>query len=94
MAFAQVPEVAEKEGEMEYEIESIINHQILDDVTYYFVQWVGWPEGTWLMESELGGATDLLQEYQQRMDPPDKGFDEENVVLVVDSEDELLEVGS
>ncbi|KAK3076872.1 hypothetical protein LTS18_011768 [Coniosporium uncinatum] len=97
MAIMQVPEAADGDEDKEYEIETIINHQILDNVPYYFVKWVGWSEeeGSWLMESELEeGATDLLQDYQQRMDPPDRGLSEENGIDIADSENEMLEEGS
>ncbi|KAF1980810.1 hypothetical protein K402DRAFT_468011 [Aulographum hederae CBS 113979] len=88
----------EDEEDEEYEIESILQHQYLDGILYFFVKWVSYPEeeGSWMLESDLVGATDMLRLYKIEAGFSDAGpaghsmdmEDEEGLELEQDSEDE------
>ncbi|PWY97793.1 hypothetical protein BCV70DRAFT_166278, partial [Testicularia cyperi] len=55
------------EDDEEYEIEYIVSHsdKMVDGQMSYFVKWQGYPdsENTWVFESDMGGAQEMIQEY-------------------------------
>jgi hypothetical protein len=57
------------DGEEHYEVEAIIQHKGTGSRRKYLVTWVGYPdsERTWLPESELKTAAELLAEYKRRI---------------------------
>jgi hypothetical protein len=59
------------EGEQIYEVNRILGHDYVDDVKYYQVSWVGYPETalhlSWLTEEELAGAPRVLRQYQRSL---------------------------
>lgn len=65
------PPVDGDEGEQIYEVNRILGHDYVNDVKYYQVSWVGYPETaqhlSWLMEEELAGAPRVLRQYQRSL---------------------------
>lgn len=55
----------EEEPEEEYEIEDILSHKHFAGQTYYLVKWAHWPvdEDSWFSAEELGGASEILEDY-------------------------------
>jgi hypothetical protein len=51
------------DADQEWEIRSIIGRQKVDGVVQYWVEW----EPTWMRESELGGARELVDEFEARL---------------------------
>jgi hypothetical protein len=49
--------------DQEWEIRSIIGRQKVDGVVQYWVEW----EPTWMPESELGGAMELVDEFEAQL---------------------------
>jgi hypothetical protein len=56
-----------EEGEEVYEVEQILKHRKCGRGYEYLVKWVGYPitKALWEPKSNLTGATDILQEYQE-----------------------------
>jgi Chromo (CHRromatin Organisation MOdifier) domain len=56
-----------EEGEEVYEVEQILKHRKRGRGYKYLVKWVSYPitEASWEPKSNLTGATDILQEYQE-----------------------------
>lgn len=54
------------EEEMEYEIDAILADALVDGIEFYQVKWAGYPEdeSSWLPETDLEGAEELLEEYK------------------------------
>ncbi|KAJ1018143.1 hypothetical protein NDA16_005009 [Ustilago loliicola] len=54
-------------SEDEYEIERIVSHSdgTVDGQLSYYVKWKGYPdsENSWVFESDMGGAQEMIQEY-------------------------------
>jgi Chromo (CHRromatin Organisation MOdifier) domain len=61
-----LPEI--EEGEEVYEVEQILKHRKRGRGYEYLVKWAGYPitEASWEPKSNLTGATETLQEYQER----------------------------
>ena len=61
--------------EDEYEIEYIVSHsqETTDGQISYYVKWKGYPdsENSWVLESDMGGAQEMIQEYWAKV--PKKG---------------------
>jgi Chromo (CHRromatin Organisation MOdifier) domain len=59
------PEI--EEGEEVYEVEQILKHRKQGRGYEYLVKWAGYPitEASWEPKSNLTGATETLQEYQE-----------------------------
>ena len=56
------------EGAEEYVVEAIVNHFQEDRKKYYLVKWDGYEDShDWLPEEDLGGAADLVAEYNERL---------------------------
>jgi hypothetical protein len=57
------------DGEEHYKVEAIIQHKGTRPCQRYLVTWVGYPdsEQTWLPESELKLAAELLAEYKKKI---------------------------
>ena len=53
-------------ADQEWEIRSIIGRQKVDGVVQYWVEW----EPTWMPESELMGARELVDEFEARLQAP------------------------
>jgi hypothetical protein len=63
----------EEDDADEYAVQAILAHSHQDGVEYYLVQWEGYDEATdWLPESSLGGATEMVAEFNARMRPGKK----------------------
>jgi Chromo (CHRromatin Organisation MOdifier) domain len=56
-----------KEGEEVYKVEQILKHRKHGQGYEYLIKWVGYPitKASWEPKSNLTGATDILQEYQE-----------------------------
>ena len=56
-----------KDGHEEYEVEKILSHRKLRGKTQYLVKWKGYAdhENSWLSESDLENANELLQLYKR-----------------------------
>jgi Chromo (CHRromatin Organisation MOdifier) domain len=56
-----------EEGEEVYKVEQILEHRKCRQGYEYLIKWVGYPltEASWELKSNLTGATDILQEYQE-----------------------------
>jgi Chromo (CHRromatin Organisation MOdifier) domain len=56
-----------EEGEEVYEVEQILKHRKHGRGYEYLIKWVGYliTEASWEPKSNLTGATDILQEYQE-----------------------------
>ncbi len=61
------------EGELEYEVESIVRHRGTGARRRYLVIWKGYPlsEATWEPESNLLHAPEILADYLRRVMPPE-----------------------
>ena len=57
------------DGEEHYEVEAILQHKGTGSRRRYLVSWVGYPasERTWLPETELKSAAELLKAYKKRL---------------------------
>ena len=55
-----------QDGHEEYEVESILNHRSRRGQMQYLVKWKGYPdhENSWLPETSLNNAQELLQNYK------------------------------
>jgi hypothetical protein len=62
------PPLEIEEGEEVYEVEQILKHRKRGRGYEYLVKWAGYPitEALWELKSNLTGATEVLQEYQER----------------------------
>jgi Chromo (CHRromatin Organisation MOdifier) domain len=56
-----------EEGEEVYEVEQILKHRKRGQGYEYLIKWVSYPitKASWELKSNLTGATDILQEYQE-----------------------------
>ena len=53
-------------GEEEYKVDSIRDHRKQGKGYQYLVEWKGYSDETWELESNLKNATEILQEYKRR----------------------------
>ena len=58
--------------EEDYEVEEILNHEVVNGSTLYFISWKGYDESwnTWEPESCLTGCPDKLKEYKLKAGIP------------------------
>src|ERR1700733_4160135 len=63
------PEIQEEGEEPEWTVESILNQRQRGRQLQYLVKWQGYPieEATWEPEAHLTNATELIQEFQERV---------------------------
>ena len=65
------------DGQVEYEVEEVLDHREVRGKRQYLLQWKNTPEASWEWESNLGGCLDLLKTYlrsigeQGRVLPPE-----------------------
>jgi Chromo (CHRromatin Organisation MOdifier) domain len=61
----QLPDI--EEGEEVYEVEQILKHRKRGRGYRYLIKWVSYPitKASWEPKSNLTGATDIFQEYQE-----------------------------
>ena len=55
------------DGQVEYEVEEILNHREVRGKRQYLLQWKDTPETSWEWESNLSGSLDLLKDYLRRI---------------------------
>lgn len=63
------PPPLEVEGELEYEVENIMDHKInrrFKEPLRYLVKWVGYNETTWEPPSNLSNAQDIVDDYNNK----------------------------
>jgi hypothetical protein len=61
--------------DQEYVIERIVKDRVNRGVRQYFVKWEGYPmsENTWQSEEDLGNASELIREYNEKKKQPKHG---------------------
>ena len=60
-----VPTPIHVDGELEWEVEAILNHRKRQGINEYLIKWRGFPkyENTWELESNLHNCQEILKEY-------------------------------
>ena len=61
-------DMEEIEDEEEYEVERILSHSYENGQKYHLVKWYGYEDSSdWLPEQDLGGAQELVAEYNETL---------------------------
>ena len=59
------PAPVEIDGELEYEVESIVSHKKVGRNWHFLVTWIGYDvsENMWIPQRKLGNAQEVVSEY-------------------------------
>jgi len=82
-----VPHAMPVGAEEVYEVESVLNDKLLNDISYYEVKWVGYDETTW---EALADAPELVGEYWKKKNQGNKRTNEavQTLLALASSSDE------
>ena len=56
-----------EEGEVEYEVEEVLDHREVRGKRQYLLQWKGTQESSWEWETNMQGCMELLKDYLQNI---------------------------
>ena len=75
----------------EYEVESIVDHKVVDGKTYYRIRWVGYsPEADTWEGTENLNCPELLRAYQEKMEAKEKQR-EIGSLSIMETEEQITE---